>query len=489
MRPRTLFNLSLLLVLVGLLGILCLQQVALKGEKQPVVLAGECQVDCEGLSEQACYSHAGSGCSWKLPDDPNQPHWEGTCVCGSPVDPGPDTDCELTCSAGVNGISVTGDNCSGVTVSVQWFARRCSGDSCFCGGGEKSGSGSLPFSRGMSGSGCSWQAEVSAGGGGDTCHASAHGCNCVPTPTPTGTPTPTPTPTVTPTPTCTPTPTPTATPTPTVTPTPTITPTPTVTPTPTETPTPTPTPPPCWSRFKIFKYNDENHDGDHDDDEEGLSWDFEYQINDGDWQEYSTRWWRGGWGGEVEVECDDRVEIKEVAREGWVPTTSTRIDFNAPDNETREVYFGNREWEEGPTPTPKEHESRCVSLSASPTDGEAPLAVVFNGSGHDSEGDIREYEFDFGDGGKVTQSDSRVEHVYQEPGTYWASLKVKDTHDEWKDGSEDCRQEIKVGREPEVLAAEAPPVQPAAGANTAITLGLIVAGLAGFILRILPLFL
>lgn len=178
-----------------------------------------------------------------------------------------------------------------------------------------------------------------------------------------------------------------------------------------------------------------------------------------------------------------------MAKEGWVPTTSTRIEFNASDSQIREIYFGNREWEEGPTPTPKEHESRCVSLSASPTEGEAPLAIVFNGSGYDSEGDIREYEFDFGDGGKVTQTDSRVEHIYQKSGDYWASLRVKDTKDEWKDGSHQCKQEIRVGRKPEVLAAEAPPVQPAAGANTAITLGLIVTGLLGAFLRILPLFL
>lgn len=308
-----------------------------------------------------------------------------------------------------------------------------------------------------------------------------------PTPTCTITPTPTPTPTCTPTPTVTPTPT--CTPTPTVTPTVTPTPTETPTPTPTETVTPTPTPTPCWSKFKIHKYNDENGDGDQDSGEDGLSWDFEYRINNEEWHDYTTRWWRSGWGGEVEVECDDRVEVKEVAKEDWTPTTPTRHEFDAPDNETYEVHFGNREWEDGPTPTPKEHQSWCVSLSASPTDGEAPLAVVFHGSGYDSEGDIREYEFDFGDGGKITQSDSRAEHVYQEPGTYWAFLKVKDTHDDWQNGGGDCRQEIRVGREPEVLAAEAPSVQPPTGVSTTLTLGLILAGVVGLALRILPILL
>jgi|GEM_PF-5268226 len=36
---------------------------------------------CIGLSESACYSHAGSGCDWQLPSDPNRPSWEGSCYC------------------------------------------------------------------------------------------------------------------------------------------------------------------------------------------------------------------------------------------------------------------------------------------------------------------------------------------------------------------------------------------------------------------------
>jgi PKD repeat protein len=70
-------------------------------------------------------------------------------------------------------------------------------------------------------------------------------------------------------------------------------------------------------------------------------------------------------------------------------------------------------------------------LDATPTSGNAPLAVNFTGANsHDADaGDtIASYSFDFGDGTPVaTQSSPTVSHVYQSAGIYTASLAVTDS--------------------------------------------------------------
>jgi hypothetical protein len=72
-----------------------------------------------------------------------------------------------------------------------------------------------------------------------------------------------------------------------------------------------------------------------------------------------------------------------------------------------------------------------ASLDATPTSGNAPLAVNFNGANsHDADtGDtIASYSFDFGDGTPVvTQATPTVSHVYQSAGTYPARLDVTDS--------------------------------------------------------------
>jgi hypothetical protein len=139
------------------------------------------------------------------------------------------------------------------------------------------------------------------------------------------------------------------------------------------------------------------------------------------------------------------------------------------------------------TPTPHHHdddESRCVGLSASPTEGTAPLTVKFTGSGYDKNGDIKEYEFDFGDASdwqpqvwKTT--DSEAGHRYMNPGTFTASLKVKDQDDQWRNGNDDCKKEIKVTSKPQVLAASAPKGLPETGLPGMVLFGSFVGGPLG----------
>ena len=69
-----------------------------------------------------------------------------------------------------------------------------------------------------------------------------------------------------------------------------------------------------------------------------------------------------------------------------------------------------------------------ASLSASPTQGFAPLTVSFNGSGStDADGSVVSYTFSFGDGSAdVTQSSPTIQHTYNNAGDYFATLTVKD---------------------------------------------------------------
>src|SRR5438874_7695767 len=69
-----------------------------------------------------------------------------------------------------------------------------------------------------------------------------------------------------------------------------------------------------------------------------------------------------------------------------------------------------------------------ASLSASPTQGTAPLTVSFDGSAStDADGSVVSYTFSFGDGSAdVTQSSPTIQHTYNNAGDYFATLTVKD---------------------------------------------------------------
>ncbi len=80
----------------------------------------------------------------------------------------------------------------------------------------------------------------------------------------------------------------------------------------------------------------------------------------------------------------------------------------------------------------------CDSLDASPEQGVAPLDILFTGSAHDNDGTITNYGFIFGDGESGTTTDNTINHIYNNPGTYCAKLKVKDNDGVWSSTPGDC---------------------------------------------------
>jgi PKD repeat protein len=98
-----------------------------------------------------------------------------------------------------------------------------------------------------------------------------------------------------------------------------------------------------------------------------------------------------------------------------------------------------------------------VSLSANPTFGGARLTVNFIGKGRDLDGIIRQMELNFGDGqhqtsdvanGPTNQDTSMsTSYTYTQPGTYIATLRVKDNSgqgNEWSSTPESCKVKIEV---------------------------------------------
>ena len=69
--------------------------------------------------------------------------------------------------------------------------------------------------------------------------------------------------------------------------------------------------------------------------------------------------------------------------------------------------------------------SPAASFTATPTSGDAPLAVAFDASSSsDSDGSVVTYAWTFGDGG--SDSGLTVTHTYNNAGTYTAQLTVTD---------------------------------------------------------------
>ncbi|NJM07901.1 PKD domain-containing protein [Candidatus Gracilibacteria bacterium] len=94
-----------------------------------------------------------------------------------------------------------------------------------------------------------------------------------------------------------------------------------------------------------------------------------------------------------------------------------------------------------------------ASISATPTFGEAPLTVNFDGRGSsDPEEAALSYEWDFGDG--ATSSAAAPEHTYTAPGTYTTTLIVRD---ERSIASDPVTVRIDVGNtppEPQIAAPD-----------------------------------
>jgi len=67
-----------------------------------------------------------------------------------------------------------------------------------------------------------------------------------------------------------------------------------------------------------------------------------------------------------------------------------------------------------------------VSVSATPTSGDAPLSVDLTASADSPDGEIVSYEWSLGDGTEA--SGANVQHTYKTPGRYSAKLKVTDNN-------------------------------------------------------------
>ncbi|KKR28715.1 MAG: PKD domain containing protein [Candidatus Woesebacteria bacterium GW2011_GWA1_39_8] len=138
-----------------------------------------------------------------------------------------------------------------------------------------------------------------------------------------------------------------------------------------------------------------------------------------------------------------------------------------------------------PTPGPSDdNPSRCIGLSASPTEGSAPLTVKFTGSGFDKNGPILEYEFNFGDGSGFQPqtwktTDDTAAHRYENSGTYIASLKVKDQGGQWRDGNDSCKVTVTVDGKPQVLGTSTPSTLPATGGSALMGLAMVAFGSLG----------
>lgn len=142
-----------------------------------------------------------------------------------------------------------------------------------------------------------------------------------------------------------------------------------------------------------------------------------------------------------------------------------------------------------PTATPTNNpESQCLDLVASTTDGTAPVTITFTGSGHDSAGNIQEYEFNFGDDSNgqarvVKTTGTQASHTYHNTGTYEISLQVRDSRGNWKGGNE-CKVSITSRKKPEVQGAKTPTKLPKTGASAFVLVSLpVIAGAAFFLNR------
>lgn len=95
-----------------------------------------------------------------------------------------------------------------------------------------------------------------------------------------------------------------------------------------------------------------------------------------------------------------------------------------------------------------------ASLSATPTQGFAPLTVSFDGSASsDADGSVTSYTFTFGDGSApVTQQSPTIQHTYANPGDYFATLTVKDNSG--ASSSNIASVEIKAQAAPDLIVSK-----------------------------------
>jgi PKD repeat protein len=98
-----------------------------------------------------------------------------------------------------------------------------------------------------------------------------------------------------------------------------------------------------------------------------------------------------------------------------------------------------------------------VYLSATPSEGAAPLTVNFDAAAVDSDGDAISYNWYFDDGDSIRRGDPQQTRTYQEPGYYYAYVEVSDgkTGYDWDYAS------VYVSEPATPPPPEQPPSQPA----------------------------
>jgi PKD repeat protein len=113
-----------------------------------------------------------------------------------------------------------------------------------------------------------------------------------------------------------------------------------------------------------------------------------------------------------------------------------------------------------------------ASLSASPTQGTAPLTVSFNGSASsDPDGTVASYTFAFGDGTQsVTQSSPTIQHTYTHGGAYFATLTVQDNSGDVSANT--ASVPIQVSDPPPTVTVSANPTEIAEGGTATYTITL-----------------
>jgi uncharacterized repeat protein (TIGR01451 family) len=182
-----------------------------------------------------------------------------------------------------------------------------------------------------------------------------------------------------PAPTATPTPIPTAVPSPTIAPTPKTTPQ-FVTPSPivTATPVVTASPAPAETSLRMCKYEDDNADGIHNNDENVISWTFNYAI-DGVITSVNSNWWNIFEQGcaVVTVPANKTITVSEVDKSGWRLTAlyadeaktelSTYTYISNSDSEKTIWFLNTFTPNTNPSPTASPTISPTIVPSASPT--------------------------------------------------------------------------------------------------------------------------
>jgi hypothetical protein len=96
--------------------------------------------------------------------------------------------------------------------------------------------------------------------------------------------------------------------------------------------------------FVVEKFDDQDGDGSRDDNEPGLDWEFEWDLNhDENWRDYITYDDKDGRGGEVGgLKDGDIVRVREKGKDGWTATTGTEKTITMEEERIKLVVFGNR---------------------------------------------------------------------------------------------------------------------------------------------------